>query len=56
LLDVGVTIIWQNPEIQNLESHCDVWGACERVALDIFVKAQIIMAPSFENNLKLELS
>ncbi len=18
-------IIWQNPEIQNLENHCDVW-------------------------------
>ncbi len=51
-----MTIIWQNPEIQNLESHCDVWGACERPWLDIFVKIQMIMAPSFENKLKLELS
>jgi hypothetical protein len=24
-VDVGVTIIWQNPETQNPEKLCDVW-------------------------------
>jgi hypothetical protein len=25
-VDISVTIIWQNTEIQNLENHCDVGG------------------------------